>query len=472
MPQILSGSQQGSQSQSMVLMPRLLRGLDMLAMSLPELRAELNRELETNPIIDDVERTLEKDTVSQKERESVQEEKSREDDYPEDDSAPDSFYEADAEAMDRRQSFLESRTSEETLEEHLLSQIKTSELEEDDFQLAEILIGELNDDGYFSGSIPDLMMVTGESKEKICEVLSIIKTFDPPGCGSITLEECLLAQIDKLDSSPYKDEVRELLEKKLLKDVAEGRIANVEKSLGMSHERYADVLSALRTLDPRPARAYSRSGKGVNYVNPEVHAVKTVDGWEARVDARSLPEIRISPRYLKMLNDPSIDAETREYIRVKIASVKELIEAIKKREETVTNIAQAIFDAQKEFFEKGLKGLKPLTMQEIAKTVGVHAATVSRTVNDKYVSTPRGTVELRRFFVSGCATSDGGVVSKDAVFNELKAIVDSEDHSKPFSDDKISSLLKAKGYSVARRTVAKYRTILGIPGASERTKAL
>lgn len=472
MPQILSGSQQGSQSQSMVLMPRLLRGLDMLAMSLPELRAELNRELETNPIIDDVERTLEKDTVSQKERESVQEEKSREDDYPEDDSAPDSFYEADAEAMDRRQSFLESRTSEETLEEHLLSQIKTSELEENDFQLAEILIGELNDDGYFSGSIPDLMMVTGESREKICEVLSIIKTFDPPGCGSITLEECLLAQIDKLDSSPYKDEVRELLEKKLLKDVAEGRIANVEKSLGMSHERYADVLSALRTLDPRPARAYSRSGKGVNYVNPEVHAVKTVDGWEARVDARSLPEIRISPRYLKMLNDPSIDAETREYIRVKIASVKELIEAIKKREETVTNIAQAIFDAQKEFFEKGLKGLKPLTMQEIAKTVGVHAATVSRTVNDKYVSTPRGTVELRRFFVSGCATSDGGVVSKDAVFNELKAIVDSEDHSKPFSDDKISSLLKAKGYSVARRTVAKYRTILGIPGASERTKAL
>lgn len=470
MPQILSGSQQGSQSQSMVLMPRLLRGLDMLAMSLPELRAELNRELETNPIIDDVERTLEKDTVSQKERESVQEEKSREDDYPEDDSAPDSFYEADAEAMDRRQSFLESRTSEETLEEHLLSQIKTSELEENDFQLAEILIGELNDDGYFSGSIPDLMMVTGESKEKICEVLSIIKTFDPPGCGSITLEECLLAQIDKLDSSPYKDEVRELLEKKLLKDVAEGRIANVEKSLGMSHERYADVLSALRTLDPRPARAYSHSGKGVNYVNPEVHAVKTVDGWEARVDARSLPEIRISPRYLKMLDDPYIDDETREYIRVKIASVKELIEAIKKREETVTNIAQAIFDAQKEFFEKGLKGLKPLTMQEIAKTVGVHAATVSRTVNDKYVSTPRGTVELRRFFVSGCATSDGGVVSKDAVFNELKAIVDSEDHSKPFSDDKISSLLKAKGYSVARRTVAKYRTVLGIPGASERAK--
>lgn len=469
MPQILSGSQRQSQSQSMILVPRMLRGLDMLAMSLPELRAELNRELETNPVIDDVERTLEKDTVSQKELETVQDEKTRMDDYPEDDSGIDSFYSADAEAMDRRQSFLESRVSEETLEEHLNSQIKTSELQESDFQLAEILIGELNEDGYFSGSIPDLVMVTGESEEKIRQVLEVIKTFDPPGCGAITLEDCLLAQIDKLDSSPFKDEVRELLEKKLLKDVAEGRIANVEQSLGMSHERYADVLSALRTLDPRPARAFSRSGKGVNYVNPEVHAVKTADGWRACVDARSLPEIRISPRYLKMLEDSTVDPETKDYIRAKIASVKELVEAIKKREETVTSIAQAIFDAQSEFFEKGLKGLKPLTMQDIAEVVGVHSATVSRTVNDKYVSTPRGTVELRRFFVSGFATSDGGVVSKDAVLDALKAIVDSEDGAKPFSDDRISALLKEKGFSVARRTVAKYRNRLGIPGASERS---
>ena len=468
MPLKLSSSHLQTQSQSMVLAPRMLRGLDMLAMSRPELRAELNRELETNPVIDDVERTLEKDTVSQKEREAADRERSQEDDYPEDDSAPDSFYEADAEAMDRRRSFLESRTSEETLEEHLLFQIATSEIDEAYFQLAEILIGELNDDGYFSGSIPDLVMVTGESEEKIREVLGVIMTFDPPGCGATTLEECLLAQIDKLDSSPYQDEVRELLENRLLKDVAEGRLANVEKALGISHERYADVLSALRTLDPRPARAYSRSGKGVNYVNPEVHAVKTVNGWEARVDARSLPEIRISPRYLKMLEDPATDAETKEYIRAKIASVKELKDAIAKREETVTDIAQAIFDAQSGFFEKGLKGLRPLTMQEIADVVGVHAATVSRTVNDKYVSTPRGTVELRRFFVSGFATADGGVVSKDAVYDALKEIVGSEDRSKPFSDDKISELLKAKGYSVARRTVAKYRAALGIPGASER----
>ena len=470
MPQAFSGSQRQSQSQSqtMVLAPRMLRGLDILAMSLPELRAELNRELETNPVIDDVERTLEKETVSQKEREVADDRRARDDDYPDDDSAPDSFYAADAEAMDRRRSFIESQTTEETLEEHLASQIKTSDLDESDYRLAEILIGELNDDGYFAGSMPDLVMVTGESEEKIREILSVIMTLDPPGCGATALEECLLAQIDKLDSSPYRDEVRDLLEKNLLKDVAEGRIATVEKALGISHERYADVLTALRSLDPRPARAYSRSGKATAYVNPEIHAVKTAAGWVARVDARSLPEIKISPRYLKMLEDPAVDDETKSYIRAKIASVNEFVEALKKREETVTAIAQAIFDAQPGFFKNGLKGLRPLTMQEISDVAGVHTATVSRTVNDKYVSTPRGTVELRRFFVSGCATKDGGTVAKDAVLDELKKIIESEDRLNPLSDDKISMHLKAKGYSVARRTVAKYRTALGIPGASER----
>lgn len=470
MPQGFSASQRQSQSQTMVLAPRLLRGLDMLAMNLPALRAELTRELETNPVIEDFDRALENETVSQKERESAAEDRSYDEDYPDDDAAPDPSYTADADAMDRKQKFIESRTSEESLEEHLLSQIHTSELDAADLPLAEMLIGELNDDGFFVGSMPDLVMVTGESEAKIREVLTVITTLDPPGCGATTLEECLLAQIDKLGDSPYRDEVREILEKRLLKDIAEGRISSVEKSLGMSHERYADVLSALRTLDPRPARAFSRAGKGVAYVNPEVHAVKTPEGWLASVDARSIPEVRISSRYLKMLEDPAVDAETKEYIRSKIASVKEFVEALKKREETVTVIAQAIFDAQSDFFEKGLKGLKPLTMQEIADKVGVHTATVSRTVNDKYASTPRGTVELRRFFVAGSVTNDGTMVSKDAVFDALKAIVDGEDKAKPLSDDKISALLNEKGFKVARRTVAKYRDKLGIPGTADRKR--
>lgn len=456
------------QSQTMTLAPQMRQSLGMLAMSLPELRAALYREMSDNPVIEDIEQTLERETVSQKEREAAEQERTFDSDYTEDDDIPDSTYTADADALERRQRFFDSQTREETLEEHLLNQLETSGIDEKDAALAEMLIGDLNDDGLFVGSMPDVMMVSGESEAKIREVLAAIMTLDPPGCGATTLEECLLAQIDKLDGSPYQQEVRELLERHHLRDIAEGRIAAVERDLGMSHERYADVLSALRTLDPRPARAYSRAGRGIAYVNPEVHAVNVNGRWVARVDDRSLPDIHISSRYLKMLEDPKTDAETREYIRGKIAAAKSFVEAVERREETITSIAQAIFDAQPGFFEEGLKGLRPLTMQEIADKVGVHHTTVSRTVHDKYASTPRGTVELRKFFTSGIVTESGEQVSKTNVMDALKRLIDAEDKASPCSDERLSELLKAEGYPVARRTVAKYRTQLGISGVSER----
>ena len=469
MPQAnLSSNAIQAQSQRMILSVRLRQSLELLEMNLPELRAELNREMEMNPVIDGIDHALERATISEKEREAAAGSETDACDYPQDDSAPDPVYTADADSVERRQRFFDSQTAEETLEDHLSSQIKTSDIDPADYQLAEILIGELNGDGLFAGSMPDLIMVTGESEAKIRAVLSKIMQFDPPGCGAMDVSECLLAQIDKLEASPFKDDVRTILERGLLRSIGEGRIADVERALGVSHERYADILHALRTLDPRPARAYSRSGKGVAYVNPEVHAVKTACGYVARVDSRSVPEIRISRNYLKMLEDPSLAADVKAYLRSRIEAVEALREALEKREETITSIAQAIFDAQGEFFEKGLRGLKPLTMQEIADKVGVHVATVSRTVNDKYVSTPRGVVELRRFFVAGITTGSGEVVARDAVIDALKEIVDSENSSKPYSDEKISALLKEKGFSVARRTVAKYRIRLGIPSASDR----
>lgn len=456
------------QSQTMTLAPQMRQSLGMLAMSLPELRAELYREMSDNPVIEDIEQTLERETVSQKERETEDRERTFDSDYTEDDDVPDSTYTADADALERRQRFFDSQTREETLEEHLLNQLSTSGIDEKDKALAEMLIGDLNDDGLFVGSIPDVMMVSGESEAKVREVLAVIMTLDPPGCGATTLGECLLAQIDKLDGSPYQQEVREILERHHLMDIAEGRIAAVERDLGMSHERYADVLSALRTLDPRPARAYSRVGRGIAYVNPEVHAVNVDGRWIARVDDRSLPDIRISSRYLKMLEDPKTDAETKEYIRAKIAAANSFVEAVERREETITSIAQAIFDAQPGFFKEGLKGLRPLTMQEIADKVGVHHTTVSRTVHDKYASTPRGTIELRKLFTSGIVTESGEHVSKTNVMDALKRLIDAEDKSSPCSDERLSELLKAEGYPVARRTVAKYRMQLGIPGVSER----
>ena len=310
-------------------------------------------------------------------------------------------------------------------------------------------------------------MVSGESEEKIVAVLKEIMQLDPPGCGARTPQECLLAQLDKLDGSPYQEEVRALIERHF-EDMAEGRISVIEHDLGISHERYADVLRELRTLEPRPGRAYDLAGKSISYVHPEVHVVKTDEGWKARVDDRSLPEVHISPKYLKMLADPNVDKETKSYIRQRIAAANSLVEAVERRQQTITDIAQAIFDAQPGFFENGLKGLRPLTMQEIAEKTGVHHATVSRTVRDKYASTPKGTVELRKFFTSGITTDSGEQVTKDALRERLAAMIAEEDKAHPLSDDRLSEMLKKEGFPVARRTVAKYRAILGIPGTSER----
>ena len=440
------------QSQTVTLAPQLRQGLKMLAMSLPELRSELIAEMARNPVIDDVEPTLEKTTVSEKERESTAAENVS--DYPDEDYDARDTAAPDAEAIERRQKFFENQVGSESLEQHLMAQLASSDIDEADYPLAEMLIGELNDDGRFVGSLPDIVMVTGESEENVRAVLAKILEFDPPGCGATTLAECLAAQLDSIEDADLRRRVAALIGR--LEDVAAGKVDD------------AEALRALRTLDPRPGRAYRKDARGTEYVNPEVHLERCKDGWVARVDARSLPEVKISPKYIAMLGDPNVAAETKSYIRERIAAAKAIIDAVEKRRDTIESVAQEIFDRQPGFFEKGLKGLTPMTMQEIADKLGIHHTTVSRTVNGKYAATPKGTVELRRFFVQGVRTDSGETVARDGVIDRLKAFVETEDKAHPLSDERLSELLKGEGFSVARRTVAKYRTLAGIPGTSAR----
>lgn len=449
-----------SQSQKQTLAPQLRQGLRLLAMSLPELRSELLAELAKNPVIDDIEPTLEKTVISDKA--DAPDPADGISDYPEDDNTRDAAYldgfnrgdsGADMAAIERRQRFFDNQVKEETLAEHLLAQLATSDIADEDRPLAEILIGELNDDGRFDGSIPDILMVTGETEAKLRGLLAKIRAFDPPGCGATTTAECLAAQLDKIEDPSLRGKVAKLLTR--LDDVAAGRTGDPE------------TLKALRSLNPWPGRSYRHDAR-TEYVNPEVHLVKCADGWEARVDARSLPKIRISSKYQTMLEDPSIDAETKSYIRERIAAANAIVEAVEKRHDTIEAIAQEIFDRQPGFFEKGLKGLKPMTMQEVADAVGVHPATVSRTVNNKYAATPKGTVELRRFFTQGITTSSGEEVARDDLVDRLRTLVAAEDKLHPLSDEKLSDMLRSEGFPVARRTVAKYRGLADIPNAAER----
>ena len=445
------------QSQKMSLAPQMREGLKLLALNLPELRQELFAEMARNPVIEGVESTLEASTVSEKERES--EAADAVSDYPADDYDAAEAYDttrADADAVERRQRFFDSQVREETLAQHLLAQLAASDIADEDRPLAEILIGELDDDGRFVGSVPDIAMVAGETESKVRAVLARIREFDPPGCGAATLRECLEAQLDAIADPALRARVAALLGD--LEGVAAGRVGD------------AAAVKALRSLDPRPGRAYRRDTRGPEYVNPEVHAVRCGDGWVARVDARSLPEIRISAKYVTMLEDPSVAADVKAYIRERIAAARNVVEAVARRRETIERIAQEIFDRQPGFFTGGLKALKPLTMQAVADAAGVHVATVSRTVNGKYASTPRGTVELRRFFVQGVATATGETVAREGVLDRLRAIVAAEDAAKPLSDGRLAARLAQEGFSVARRTVAKYRGLAGIPDVAARQK--
>ena len=494
-----------SLKQQQTLAPQMRQGLKMLQMTSLELRAELQHEMEVNPVIEDVTSRIERQMSSElPEAHSYGEVTEQPLDFgtgenmasalgtdTTDDGYRDYFLgnmesaSGDEEAQSRRDHLFDSMVKTETLQQHLMAQIGLSDIPQEDRDLAGILVENVDDDGYFRGSIPDIMMVTKADMPKIESVLAQIRAFDPLGCGARDLRECWLAQMEKLDDSPWEDEIRSALENHF-DDLVARRVPTLCAALHITAEEYPRMLKELAKLDPLPGRAFAaraNSGKFVaqghgyvqrvkpgEYVKPEVFAYQDKDGeWLVRVDGRDLPEIHISQRYQKMLADPSVSAEAKSYIRERIRAAEVLRESVKKRQQTIHDIAQAIVDAQPEFFKKGMGALKPLTMQQVAEQVGVVGTTVSRTVRDKYMSTPFGVVEMRKFFTSGGAkTEDGETVSNASVKERIKAIIESENASNPYSDDQITEILKAEGVQISRRTVAKYRMAMKIPGKADR----
>ena len=494
-----------SLKQQQTLAPQMRQGLKMLQMTSLELRAELQHAMETNPVIEDVTSRIERQMSTElPEAHAYGEVTEKPLDFStdaemakvmgtegSDDGYRDYFLgnmesaSGDEEAQSRRDHLFDSMVKTETLQQHLMAQIGLSDIPQEDRELAGILIENVDDDGYFRGSIPDIVMVTKADMPKIDRVLAQIRAFDPLGCGARDLRECWLAQMEKLDDSPWEDEIRLALERHF-DDLVARRVPALCAALHITADEYPRMLKELTRLDPLPGRTFAAradSGKFVaqghgyvqrvnpgEYVKPEVFAYQDKHGdWLVRVDGRDIPDIHISQKYQKMLADPSVSAEVKSYIRERIRAAEGLRESVKKRQQTIHDIAQAIVDAQPDFFKKGMSALHPLTMQQVADQVGVVGTTVSRTVRDKYMATPFGVIEMRKFFTSGGAkTEDGEAMSNATIKARIKAIIDSEDTSNPYSDDKITELLNAEGIPISRRTVAKYRSAMKIPGKAER----
>lgn len=475
----LSLSQQ--QRQVMTLAPQLRQSLEMLQMPVMELRAAILKEMAVNPTIEDVKDPTET-LLSEVQPDPPQEHPTDEglDFDPDvdtilrhDDEWRDYFLQgmenapSNEDAEEKRRYLFDSIRQEDSLQDHLIKQLVLTEMSPEDRELAIMLIGNINDDGYFTGSLPDIIMVTGRSEREIVGVLKKIQSFDPPGVGARTLRECLLQQLALVEDSPWEDEARLLIDKYLEK-LGDRDESFLCKALELDRDELAHVIALVRSLNPRPGRAFE--SEVTEYVEPEVFVTWEKGRFVARVDDGQLPHIRISSHYRKLLQDENVSAETKSYIRERIRAGAFLIRSIHQRQETIRKIAQEIVDAQTEFLHKGIAALRPMTMAEVAQKVGVHETTVSRTVANKYMRTPIGLFEMKFFFTPGLKGKDGVAISNKAVQDQIARIVQAEDPTAPLSDQAIEEKLAEQGITVARRTIAKYRGILKIPPSHKRRR--
>ena len=357
----------------------------------------------------------------------------------------------------------------QSLHEYLLEQFAFTNVSDEERQFGEFLIQHLDPHGRLQSLLPEIAQQFNRtwghelSQEQAEGVLRIIQNLDPPGVGARDNREMLLLQIR--DTMPFHDVMRTLIDNHL-EDVAMNRLPVIQKATGFSLDMIKVGIEQIQTLNPNPGRGFEQ--RPVEKVRPDLSLEKDENGrYVVKLLDEYVPELRISPRYQKMLQaNPT--QETRDWIKKKVESAQWLIEAIEQRYSTLKKVAQEIINHQTEFLDKGPESIAPLKMQQIADRVGVHVTTVSRAVDDKWIQTPRGLFPLKRFFKHGTQTADGEEIAWETIRLKLQELIDSEDKKKPLSDDALVEALKQQGLSLARRTITKYRKQMEIPSSRQR----
>ena len=361
------------------------------------------------------------------------------------------------EEEEKRQFMFDSLVAGTSLQENLIEQVRLSEITEQQAPIAEMIIGNIDDYGYLKTSVEELAFSTNIPPENILEVLRIIQTFHPPGVGARDLRECLLLQMDR-------DGRQKTLEYRIVSDFMEAlgkrRLPEIARGVGQSVDEVQMAVGRIGLMEPRPGRAFLPDND--QYILPEVFVVKSGDDFVVTTNNEQIPHLRISNTYKDLMAQADSSPEVREYIREKIRAGKFLIKSLHQRQATILNIGKEIVKRQREFMEKGVAFLKPLTMVQVAEVVGVHETTVSRAVSAKYMQTPQGTFEMKYFFTSGIQTASGEGMSNTSVKDMIADIFKNEDPGKPLSDQEVVKMLSDKGIVIARRTVAKYRSELNI----------
>lgn len=447
-----------------VLAPQLQQSLLILQAPLLELRNLVQQEMETNPVLEELadpppsEGSSETETPADDNFKEEFDKLAKLDEEWRDYMAQSSSYSGRSqEAEEKRQFFFDSIPTQETLQQHLMSQLNQNALDADDRKTAELIIGNIDDNGFLQTTPEEMALNTGIPQEDFEHMLTLIQSFHPPGVGARDLRECLLIQL--------KREGRQnSLEYKIIgdhmQDLGKRRFPEIARRMGISVEQVQKCANNIAQLDPRPGAIFAEAPK--NYVLPDVTVEKVNGNYQVILNGEQIPHLRISNTYKDIMAQDRNGSEVKDYIRDKIRSGKFLIKSIHQRQQTISNIAHEIVKRQHEFFEKGSAFLKPMTMVQIADAVGVHETTVSRAISGKYMSTPQGVFEMKYFFTPGYQTATGESMSNTSVKEAILDLVKSEEGNAPLSDKEIVEILSKRGIPIARRTVAKYRTELNI----------
>ena len=359
-----------------------------------------------------------------------------------------------------------TRAAHITLSEHLLAQIGAAANTEREGFIARHLIGLLDDAGYLAMDLRDIAFDLGAPLAEVENALAAVQTLDPSGVGARSLSECLAIQAREVDR--YDPCMERLIDN--LELIAKGEVARLKRLCGVDEEDLADMLSELRSYDPKPGLAFAPASESA--IVPDILLTPNGQhGWDIALNEETLPRLVVNRDYYVELSDGATNAEAQGWLKEKLADAHWLIRALDQRQKTILKTAAEIVKQQDGFFRRGVSELKPLTLREVAEQIEMHESTVSRVTSNKYLWCERGTFELKYFFSSGVASSDGEGASSEAIKARIKALTDAEDPKKVLSDQALVDLLKEEGFDLARRTVAKYREAIGIGSSAQRRRA-
>jgi len=475
------------QSQSLVMTPQLQQAIKLLALSNLEIEAFIGDALEANPL-------LEAGNVS---REDGGAESGEPDDIPREEFTSDQLMaqtQGEAEkpldieisSIDRDRdtgdgdwgaagahaadtsdfpSIEERGSGEITLAEHLSQQIGALISDQREEFIARHLIGLLDEAGYLTFDVREVTQDLGVNQNETENALELVQSLEPSGVGARSLSECLAIQAREADR--YDPCMARLIDH--LELIARGELARLKRMCDVDDEDFADMLSELRSYDPKPGLAYGSSS--ANAIVPDVLLASTDDGgWDIKLNQDTLPRLIVNRSYYVELRDGSPDKEAQNWLKEKLTDAHWLIKALDQRQRTILKTAAEIVKQQDGFFRRGVSELKPLTLREVADAIEMHESTISRVTSNKFLHCDRGSFELKYFFTSGVGSADGEGASSEAIKARIKALIDQETAKTILSDQKLVDILKNEGFDLARRTVAKYREAIGLGSSAQRRR--